>query len=305
VVAISNGMYNPHWIRCYFAGPNSVRYFWGLFYAPIWGSMISGTIAMAMIYRFVRVTESRTKKWTSLYEIYTQPSKAATGADLLVAQVDQTSNESNGKNEAVEERPDKKISQMQDQKSQKGATLANSQSHPTLIRRFSFRKEGKPRPKLPRTRLVFYQAMGYTASFVLVYFFPTTGRTIQTAGHEPPYAIKLLALMFVSSQGVFNWLVYFWLPRATEWRSNKNRDKNRDHDREQHMSGSRLQSTASNGVHASGASRQSGMSGEFDPRVDGLETSTPEADNDAKAATYDADTENPLSTFLDSAHEST
>ena len=70
---------------------------------------------------------------------------------------------------------------------------------------------------LPKTRRVSYQAVGYTMCFIMVYLFPTTSRIMSNVGDGPPYAIRLLAVTFVSSQGFWNWVIYFCLPRIANW----------------------------------------------------------------------------------------
>lgn len=65
---------------------------------------------------------------------------------------------------------------------------------------------------LPRTHRVAYQSLGYTMAFIANYVFPTTSRIFMTMDKAPPYPIRLLAVSFVTSQGFWNWLVYYVLP---------------------------------------------------------------------------------------------
>ena len=80
--------------------------------------------------------------------------------------------------------------------------------------------------ELPKTRRVAYQGLCYTACFILCYVFPTTSRTYTTVTKEaPPYAIRLLAVSFVGSQGFLNWLVYFVQPTIHTWWSRRLRQR--------------------------------------------------------------------------------
>jgi hypothetical protein len=221
-VSMVKGLYNPHWIRCYISGPNTGLYFWIFFYAPIWLSMLNGTIAMTMIYTFVRQTESKTNRWSSIYQIYNMAQGAASDSRLSFDGQGLSTN--NVKPAASQHGP--VVGNPNETLEQNPANGTSSTNKSVPSRRLSFRPENKtPRANLPRTRRVLYQAFGYTSTFLFVYTFPTTSRIIQTMGNDPSYGIRLLAVSFIPSQGLFNWFVFFWLPRFVEWRSQRNRNR--------------------------------------------------------------------------------
>mmetsp|Transcript_62530 Transcript_62530/g.152241 ORF Transcript_62530/g.152241 Transcript_62530/m.152241 type:complete len:482 (+) Transcript_62530:228-1673(+) len=256
VVAIAKGLYNPHWVRCYISGPNTGKYVWGFFYAPIWASMINGFMAMVMIYRFVRKTESKTNRWSPLYQIYNQSRKEnASGdgsSDIFDLQANMKTADVTDQEVPVGGPREDNVIATEKQSSTKNAI----DGRPASMRRISFRSENiLPRPNLPRTRRVFYQALGYSSAFFFVYLFPTTSRIIQTIGNTPPYWIRLLAVTFISSQGAFNWIVYFFLPRFMNWRICRNRHRD---DRG---------NSSNDGGQVSHKSRNSLMSAEFKPAM--------------------------------------
>ena len=66
------------------------------------------------------------------------------------------------------------------------------------------------------TRRVAYQALAYAGFFILVYVFPTTSRIYSTVRGPPPYPIRFLAVSFVASQGFWNWVAYYLLPKCLD-----------------------------------------------------------------------------------------
>ena len=263
-VAIAKGLYSPHWVRCYISGPDTGKYFWGFFYVPIWSSMINGFMAMAMIYWFVRKTESKTNRWSSLYQIYNQSrqDKASGDGSCDMSDLQTNMKTRNIPDEALPVEGPREDNAIETEK--QSSTKNAFYGRPSAMRRLSFRSENDlPRPNLPRTRRVFYQASGYTSAFIFVYLFPTTSRIIQTIGNTPPYWIRLLAVTFVSSQGAFNWIVYFFLPRFMD----RMRYRNRYRD-------DRINSP-SDGGQISHESQISRMSAEFKQKMDKIPEEPP------------------------------
>ncbi|CAB9527236.1 expressed unknown protein [Seminavis robusta] len=191
--AISMGLYNPHWVRCYIAGPNSNVYFWTFFYVPIWASMLLGSIAMLLIYAKVRKTEEKSVRHTFRQQSmkYLQQSK------LSLKAVEQGGADSTNDAPSTDTLPP--------------STCNVTLGLPPL-------QQSATLSDLPITRRVAYQGICYTAAFIVMYVFPTTSRTWSSVRNEPPpYPIRLLAVTFVGSQGFFNWLVYYVQPRVYDW----------------------------------------------------------------------------------------
>lgn len=84
--------------------------------------------------------------------------------------------------------------------------------------------------ELPMTRRVAHQALGYAAFFVLVYLFPTTSRIMSTVGDPPSFPIRFLAVSSVGSQGWWNWMIYYLLPKVLD-DSNARSRSDRTHSR--------------------------------------------------------------------------
>ena len=84
--------------------------------------------------------------------------------------------------------------------------------------------------ELPMTHRMSYQSIGYMVAFIGCYIFPTTSRIMLTASKVPPYAVRLLAVSTVTSQGFWNWAVYFLLSRWYHLRFG-NRHSTRQHSR--------------------------------------------------------------------------
>jgi len=190
--SIAKHLYNPHWIRCYIAGPGSNPYFWGFFYAPIWLSMICGSIAMFLIYLYVRNIEAR-----SLQHTFERSA-------LHLQQISIRNEVSAGV-----------VS---------GVSSIVSNDLPTMIHlREDFQRSRSTLSDLPKTQRVANQGLSYTVAFILCYTFPTTSRIWQTACCDPPYPIRLLATSFVGSQGFWNSMVYYVLPHLQNYWARRQR----------------------------------------------------------------------------------
>jgi hypothetical protein len=147
--------------------------------------MVSGSVAMILIYLNVRKIEATTVGWsTRLHQQIAEPSAILNNSDDNRPALSSTLTINNSNNNTTSRRTSTRLASTR-------FTLAD----------------------LPRTRRVFHQGLGYTFAFVFLYIFPTTSRIFQTTGNVPPYPIRLLAVTMVTSQGFWNWVVYYLQPQ--------------------------------------------------------------------------------------------
>ena len=194
---------HPHWIRCYIRGPDANFYMWTLFFPPIWASMLAGATAMIIIYLYVRNLESRASKYRfQNKQLALQQSSSLNSSIPAESSHRMVSSSVSAKNSTRfgGESSLKSAASNPEHHEPKNNNTGRSSSSSIVTNSSS---------SLPKTRRVGYQAIGYTAVFILVYIFPTTSRTITTTqgSQSVPYAIRLLG------EGFWNFWIFFGLPR--------------------------------------------------------------------------------------------
>ena len=212
-----SGVFGPANFWCSIQPSVLTKNTWLIWYIPAWIVLCFVTVVMIAVYVHVLQIEKKLERYNFAKYSLTNVSG---GGDLPINQSLTISNSNKHNTKEDSGGCDGSIHGSLTT-SQVGA-MSNSQ------------KVGKERKKKKQQQIierkrkqsqqVAMQAMYYCLAFYLTLAFPTMVRSIQALNGNPPYALKLLHMIFLPLQGFMNFLVYMrlrWGEKFNHCRDNK------------------------------------------------------------------------------------